>query len=95
MPEPAEGTAGAEMQTPDYGALIEEQKAVITAMNEKIKALEGRAASAEEKLAAMNGAKQTAAQHAALTPAQAAKEKLDKAYETLCQELGIYNDKKE
>ena len=93
MPEPAEGT-GSEMQTPDYGALIEEQKAVITAMNEKIKALEGRAASAEEKLAAMNGAKQTA-QTPALTPAQAAKEKLDKAYETLCQELGIYNDKKE
>ena len=83
---PDEGTPAP--QTPDFSAVLEEQKAVIAAMNEKIKTLESRAAASEAKITAM------AAPAAAPAASQddkiaAAKSELDKAYEKVLADLGI------
>ena len=83
MNPPDEGTPAP--QTPDYQAVIEEQKAVIAAMNEKIKALETRTAAAEAKMTALSAAPPAPdAQKAA-----DAKSELDKAYEKVLADLGI------
>ena len=83
MNPPDEGTPAP--QTPDYQAAIEEQKAVIAAMNEKIKALENRTAAAEAKMTALSAAP------AAPAPEKVAeaKSELDKAYEKVLADLGI------
>lgn len=80
---PKEGTPAP--QTPNYEAVLEEQKAVIAAMNDKIKALESRAAAAEAKMTALSAAPPAPdAQKAA-----DAKSELDKAYEKVLADLGI------
>ena len=83
MNPPDEGTPAP--QVPNYEAVLEEQKAVIAAMNEKIKALENRTAAAEAKITAVSAAPPAPdAQKAA-----EAKSELDKAYEKVLADLGI------
>ena len=81
---PVEGTPAP--QTPDFSAVIEEQKAVIAALSEKIKNLEGRASSTEAKLTAMSA---PAAPAPAEDKVAAAKSELDKAYDKVLMDLGI------
>lgn len=82
MNPPDEGTPAP--QVPNYEAVLEEQKAVIAAMNDKIKALESRTAAAEAKMTALSAAPAPDAQKAA-----EAKSELDKAYEKVLADLGI------
>ena len=76
-----------ETKPQDISAVIEEQKAVIAAMNEKIKALENKAAANEAKITALSAP----AAQAKPTPEQvkASKSELDKAYEKVLADLGI------
>ena len=80
MNPPDEGTPAP--QVPNYEAVLEEQKAVIAAMNEK---LENRTAAAEAKMTALSAA--PAAPDA--QKAAEAKSELDKAYEKVLADLGI------
>lgn len=66
----------------DAQRAIEEQKAVINALNEKIKNLESRNAASEEKIAALSATPKTIA-------AVPAKSAADEAYEKTLRELGI------
>ena len=81
MNPPDEGTPAP--QVPNYEAVLEEQKAVIAAMNEKIKALESRTAAAEAKMTALSAAPPAPEKVAE------AKSELDKAYEKVLADLGI------
>ena len=88
MNPPDEGTPAP--TTPDLSAVVEEQKAVIAAMNDKIKALEAKAASNEAKITALSQPAPKAAETPApLTKEEQAKKVLDDAYEKLLVELGI------
>lgn len=88
MNPPDEGTPAP--TTPDLSAVVEEQKAVIAAMNDKIKALEAKAASNEAKITALSQPAQPAkAEPAPLTREEQAKKTLDEAYEKLLIEMGI------
>lgn len=71
----------------DFSAVLEEQKAVLTAMNDKIKTLEARNADLEAKVTALSGA----AAKAEKAPAPAAPEKSEqeKAYEKVLADLGL------
>lgn len=70
---------------PDYAAIIDEQKKVIAAMNDKINALEARASAQDAKITAMSKPRPAAA------PAPAANDKseFDRAYEKVLADLGI------
>ena len=88
MNPPDEGTPAP--TTPDLSAVVEEQKAVIAAMNDKIKALEQKAAANEAKITALSQPAPKAAETPApLTKEEQAKKVLDDAYEKLLVELGI------
>ena len=88
MNPPDEGTPAP--TTPDLSAVVEEQKAVITAMNEKIKALEQKAAANEAKITALSQpAAVPAPAEKELTKEEKAKKVLDDAYEKLMIEMGI------
>lgn len=82
---PQEGTPAP--TTPDYAAVIEEQKAVIAALNDKVNSLEKRAGASEERIAALSNVKAAPAPSA--DQAAAAKSELDKAYEKVLADLGI------
>lgn len=80
----------------DYSKDIEEQKAAIVALNEKIKQLESKNAAAEQKIQAMTAAPQkAAAPEPELTPEQKAKAKLDACFEDILKEFGFREKKKE
>lgn len=74
----------------DFSALLDEQKAVITAMNDKLKALESRNADLEAKVTALSGAAaKAAAAPAAPAAAAAEKSEQEKAYEKVLADLGL------
>lgn len=87
MNPPDEGTPAP--TAPDLSAVVEEQKAVIAAMNDKIKALEAKAASNEAKITALSQPAPKAEEKPVLTKEEQAKATLDAAYEKLLVELGI------
>lgn len=73
---------------PDFSAVLEEQKAVLTAMNDKIKTLEARNADLEAKVTALSGAA-AKAEKVAAAPAAPEKSEQEKAYEKVLADLGL------
>ena len=87
---PDEGTPAP--TTPNYAALIEEQKQIIVKMSEQLKVLEQKSAAQEAKITALS---QPAAAPAApaMDPAEAklaaAKTKLEEAYNQILADFGL------
>ena len=87
---PDEGTPAP--TTPNYAALIEEQKQIIVKMSEQLKVLEQKSAAQEAKITALS---QPAAAPAApaMDPAEAnlaaAKTKLEEAYNNILADFGL------
>ena len=81
---PDEGTPAP--TTPNYEAVINEQKAILAAMNDKIKALESKNSDLDAKITALS---KPAAEAKPEAKVEEAKSKLDEAYEKILAELGI------
>ena len=79
----------------DYSKDIEEQKAAIVALNEKIKQLEAKNAASEQKIQAMTSAPKTEPAPQELTPEQKAKARLDACFDDILKEFGFREKKKE
>lgn len=72
---------------PDFSAILDEQKAVLTAMNDKIKTLESRNAALEAKITALSAPAAKADKKDA--PEPQAKSEQEKAYEKVLADLGL------
>lgn len=84
---PKEGTPTP--TTPDYQKAIEELKAMNVALVEKISKLEEQNKSFDEKMTALSGAAQKAAQENVKKTYESSKSALDAAYEKAMAELGL------
>lgn len=80
-PEPNAGST-------DFSAILDEQKAVLTAMNDKIKSLESRNAALEAKITALSAPAAKADKKDAPAP-EPAKSEQEKAYEKVLADLGL------
>ena len=79
-PEPNAGST-------DFSAILDEQKAVLTAMNDKIKSLESRNAALEAKITALSAP--AAKPDKKDAPEPQAKSEQEKAYEKVLADLGL------
>ena len=79
-PEPNAGST-------DFSAILDEQKAVLTAMNDKIKSLESRNAALEAKITALSAP--AAKPDKKDTPEPQTKSEQEKAYEKVLADLGL------
>ena len=87
---PDEGTPAP--TTPNYAALIEEQKQIIVKMSEQLKALEQKSAAQEAKITALSqpaAAPAAPAMDPAAAKLAAAKAELDKAYDQVLADFGF------
>ena len=71
----------------DFSAILDEQKAVLTAMNDKIKSLESRNAALEAKITALSAP--AAKPDKKDAPEPQAKSEQEKAYEKVLADLGL------
>ena len=87
---PDEGTPAP--TTPNYAALIEEQKQIIVKMSEQLKALEQKSAAQEAKITALSqpaAAPAAPAMDPAAAKLAAAKAELDRAYDQVLKDFGF------
>ena len=87
---PDEGTPAP--TTPNYAALIEEQKQIIVKMSEQLKVLEQKSAAQEAKITALSqpaAAPAAPAMDPAAAKLAAAKAELDRAYDQVLKDFGF------